>query len=174
VVAVQEAVKRRTDAQTAAALKWAGGAGTTTPAGLWTVIARDATARAGFDLPHSARALSLTTVAMADALICCWDAKFAYWTERPITADPTLDVLFATPPFPSYTSGHATLSGAAATVLSHLLPDAADSLAAQANEAAASRVWAGIHFSIDSDVGLAGGHEIGRLVVARAVADGAE
>src|SRR5581483_6167200 len=87
VIAVQEAVKRRTADQTAAALRWAGGAGTTTPAGLWTVIARAAITRTGFDLPHAARALALTTVAMADALICCWDSKFAYWTERPITAD---------------------------------------------------------------------------------------
>ncbi|HEU5430653.1 MAG TPA: hypothetical protein VFU81_03270, partial [Thermomicrobiales bacterium] len=69
---------------------------------------------------------------------------------------------------------HATLSAAAATVLSHLFPDDADALAAQTVEAAASRVWAGIHFPIDSDVGLAGGHEVGRLVVARAVIDGAE
>ena len=49
--------------------------------------------------------LALTSVAMADAFICCWDAKYAYWTARPITADPTLDVLIPTPPFPSYTSG---------------------------------------------------------------------
>ncbi|HEU5431516.1 MAG TPA: phosphatase PAP2 family protein, partial [Thermomicrobiales bacterium] len=115
VIAVQEAVARRTPQQTEAALRWAGGVGTTTPAGLWTVIARDAIVQAGFDLPHAARALALTAVAMADALICCWDAKFAYWTERPITADPSLAVLFPTPPFPSYPSGHATLSAAAAT-----------------------------------------------------------
>ncbi|HEU0113936.1 MAG TPA: vanadium-dependent haloperoxidase, partial [Thermomicrobiales bacterium] len=174
VVAVQEAVRRRTAAQKAAALRWAGGAGTSTPAGLWTTIGRDLIVRDGFDLPHAARTLALTTTAMADALICCWDAKFAYWTERPITADPTLPVLFATPPFPSYTSGHATLSAAAASVLGHLFPDDQDALAAKATEAAASRVWAGIHFPIDSDVGQAGGREIGRLVVARTVADGAE
>ncbi|HET7094499.1 MAG TPA: phosphatase PAP2 family protein [Thermomicrobiales bacterium] len=174
VIAVQEAVRRRTPKQTAAAPWWAGGAGTTTPAGLWTVIARGLIVRDGFDLPHAARALALTTAAMADASICCWDAKFAYWTERPITADPTLAVLFPTPPFPSYTSGHATLSAAAATVLGHLFPNDQDGLAAQAMEAAASRIWAGIHFPIDSDVGMAGGREVGRLVVARAVGDGAE
>ena len=174
LIAVQAAVTQRTVDQTAAAWRWAGIAGTVTPAGLWTQIARDAIVRAGLDLPHAARALALTTVAMADAMICCWDAKYAYWTERPITADPSLAVLFPTPPFPSYPSGHATMSGAAATVLGHLFPDAQDDLAAKATEAAASRVWAGIHFPIDSDVGLAGGREIGRLVVARAVADGAE
>ncbi|HEU0116399.1 MAG TPA: phosphatase PAP2 family protein [Thermomicrobiales bacterium] len=174
VIAVQDAVTQRTAEQTAAAWQWAGIAGTVTPAGLWTEIARDRIVRAGFDLPHAARALALTTVAMADAFICCWDAKYAYWTERPITAAPSLAVLFPTPPFPSYTSGHATISGAAAAVLSHLFPDDQDDLAAKATEAAASRVWAGIHFPIDSDVGLAGGREIGRLVVARAAADGAD
>ena len=101
---------------------WAGGPGTVTPAGLWTQIARDLVVRDGLDLPHAARVLALTTVAMSDAFVCCWDAKYAYWSARPITADPTLDVLIPTPPFPSYTSGHSTISAAAATVLGHLFP----------------------------------------------------
>ena len=101
--------------------------GTVTPAGLWIEIARDLIVRDGLDAPHAARVLALTSVAMADGFICCWDAKYTYWTARPITADPSLDVLIPTPPFPSYTSGHATLSAAAATVLGHLFPaDAAD------------------------------------------------
>ena len=97
--------------------------------------------------PHAARVLALTSVAMADGFICCWDAKYTYWTERPITADPSLDVLIPTPPFPSYTSGHATVSTAAATVLGYLFPDdAADPRCERAEEAKQSRLWAGIHF----------------------------
>ena len=72
-----------------------------TPAGLWIEIARDLIVRDGLDALHAARVLALTSVAMADGFICCWDAKYTYWTERPITADPTLNVLLPTPPFPS-------------------------------------------------------------------------
>jgi membrane-associated phospholipid phosphatase len=174
LAAVQEAVARRTPEQEAAVRFWSGGPGTVTPAGLWIEIARDLIVRDGLDAPHAARVLALTSVAMADSFICCWDAKYTYWTARPITADPSLDVLIPTPPFPSYTSGHATASTAAATVLGYLFPDDAAQLAAQAEEAKQSRLWAGIHFPIDTDMGAVGGGMIGRLVVARARGDGAE
>jgi membrane-associated phospholipid phosphatase len=172
--AVQEAVARRTPEQEAAVRFWAGGSGTVTPAGLWIEIARDLIVRDALDAPRAARVLALISVAMADGFVCCWDAKYTYWTERPITADPSLDVLIPTPPFPSYTSGHATASTSAATVLAHLFPDDASILLERAEEAKQSRLWAGIHFPIDTDMGALGGGMIGRLVVARAREDGAE
>ena len=89
-------------------------------------------------------------------------------------ADPDLDVLIPTPPFPSYTSGHSTISSAAATVLAHLFPDDAADLTAKAAEAKSSRLWAGIHFPIDNDMGATGGAMVGRLVAARAQEDGAD
>jgi membrane-associated phospholipid phosphatase len=174
LIGVQEAVARRTAEQEAAVRFWAGGPGTVTPAGLWIEIARDLIVRDGLDAPHAARVLALVSVAMADSFICCWDAKYTYWTARPITADPELEVLIPTPPFPSYTSGHATASTAAATVLAHLFPDDASLLLERAEEAKQSRLWAGIHFPIDTDMGSLGGGMIGRLVVARAREDGAE
>jgi membrane-associated phospholipid phosphatase len=174
LAAVQEAVGRRTPEQEAAVQFWAGGPGTVTPAGLWIEIARDLIVRDGLDALHAARVLALTSVAMADGFICCWDAKYTYWTERPITAEPSLDVLIPTPPFPSYTSGHSTISAAAATVLGHLFPADAPLLAGRADEAKNSRLWAGIHYPIDNEMGALGGGMIGRLVVARARGDGAE
>ena len=174
LVAVQEAVARRIPEQEAAVQFWAGTPGTVTPAGLWTEMARDLIVRDGLDAPYAARVLALTSVAMADGFICCWDAKYTYWTERPITADPSVDVLIPTPPFPSYTSGHATISAAAATVLGHLFPEDAANLLERAEEAKQSRLWAGIHYPIDTDMGALGGGMIGRLVVARAREDGAE
>jgi membrane-associated phospholipid phosphatase len=174
LVAVQEAVARRTPEQEAAVQFWAGGPGTVTPAGLWIEIARDLIVRDGLDAPHAARVLALVSVAMADGFICCWDAKYTYWTARPITADPELDVLIPTPPFPSYTSGHATASTAAATVLGYLFPDDDSLVLERGEEAKQSRLWAGIHFPIDTDMGSLGGGMIGRLVVARAREDGAE
>jgi membrane-associated phospholipid phosphatase len=171
--AVQEAVARRTPEQESAGWFWAGGPGTVTPAGLWVEIAHDLIVRDGLDAAHAARVLALVSVAMADGFICCWDAKYTYWTERPVTADPSLDVLIPTPPFPSYTSGHSTISTAAATVLGHLFPADEADLAARADEARNSRLWAGIHFPIDNEMGALGGGMIGRLVVARAREDGA-
>jgi membrane-associated phospholipid phosphatase len=172
LVAVQEAVARRTPEQEAAVQFWAGGPGTVTPAGLWIEIARDLIVRDALDAANAARVLALISVAMADGFICCWDAKYTYWTARPITADPSLNVLIPTPPFPSYTSGHATASAAAATVLSHLFPDDASLLLERAEEAKHSRLSAGIHFPIDTDMGALGGGMIGRLVVARARDEG--
>jgi membrane-associated phospholipid phosphatase len=172
--AVQDAVARRTDEESAAVLRWAGEPGTATPAGFWIEIARDLIVRDGLDSLNAAAALALTSVAMADALICCWDAKYTYWTARPITVDPDLDVLIPTPPFPSYTSGHASVSTAAATVLGHIFPNDTSALLAKAAEAATSRLWAGIHFPLDCEMGIVGGGMVGRLVVLRANADSAE
>ncbi len=59
-------------------------------------------------------------------------------------------------------------------VLGHLFPEEAAELARRGADAAASRVWAGIHFPLDCEMGAVGGGMIGRLVVARARADGAE
>jgi membrane-associated phospholipid phosphatase len=70
-------------------------------------------------------------MALADAGIAAWDAKYAYDTWRPVTAiragdggvnplvtaDPTWTPLWSTPAFPSYISGHSTFSAAAAAVL---------------------------------------------------------
>ena len=174
LAAVQEAVARRTPEQEDTIHFWAGGPGTVTPAGLWIEIARDLIVRDGLDGPHAARVLALASVAMADAFICCWDAKYTYWTARPISADPALAVFIPTPPFPSFTSGHSTISAAAATVLGHLFPEDEATLRDRTEEAKNSRLWAGIHFPIDNEMGAVGGGMIGRLVVARARSDGAE
>jgi hypothetical protein len=174
LTSVQEAVARRTPAQEEAALFWAGGAGTVTPGGLWIEIAHELIGRYHLDSAYAARALALTSVAIADGFVCCWDAKYTYWMARPITADPTLDVLFPTPPFPSYTSGHSTISVAAAAVLGHLFPNDATDLRARADEAKDSRLWAGIHFPIDNEVGAAMGGMVGRMVAVLARHDGAE
>jgi membrane-associated phospholipid phosphatase len=163
--AVRQAVAKRTQEQAKTTLFWAGNDGTVSPAGLWLQIARDMSKRDRLNTLQTAQAMAMTSIAIADAFICCWDAKYTYWSARPIQADITLDIQFPTPPFPSYTSGHATISGAAATVLGHIFPNDADDLDARAVEAKNSRLWAGFHYPIDNDVGLAQGRQIGRLVV---------
>jgi membrane-associated phospholipid phosphatase len=167
VGAVRFAVTHRTRAQADAAYFWAGGPGTVTPGGLWIEIARDMIRDDDLSPLSAARVMALTSVAMFDAFICCWDAIYAYWMARPITADPSLNVLIPTPPFPSYTSGHSTISTAAATVLGYLFPAREAELAARAAEARNSRLWAGIHFAIDNEMGAVGGAMLGRLVMGR-------
>jgi len=119
----------RTAEQTEIALFWADGAGTETPAGHWNSIAQNVGERN--TLEENARLFALLNLAMADAAICAWDAKYFYNFWRPVTAirngdtdrndattpDPEWSSLIVTPPFPDYISGHSTFSGAAATVL---------------------------------------------------------
>lgn len=170
LAAVQQAVADRTFTQAQLAKYWQNTAGAT----LWNGFAGELITRDGLDLPRAARVLALLAVAQADAGVACWDSKFTYWTERPITADPKLDVLFPTPPFPSYTSAHAAISNASAVVLSQLFPGDAADLLDLAEEAAASRCWAGIHFPIDDDAGNLLGRNIGYLVAGVAREDEAE
>jgi membrane-associated phospholipid phosphatase len=160
LAAVQQAVADRTFTQAEHARYWQNAAGAT----LWNAYAMDLITRDGLDLPQAARVLALMAVAQADAQVANYAAKYTYWTERPITADPELAVLFPTPPFPSFPSSHSTVSNAAAVVLSSLFPDDAADLLDLAEEAAMSRCWAGIHYPNDNDGGTALGREIGYLV----------
>jgi hypothetical protein len=73
-------------------------------------------------------ALAKLGVAQADAFISCWATKFRYNLLRPVTyikrhIDPAWEPLLITPPFPEYTSGHSTQSGAASTVLTAVFGD---------------------------------------------------
>lgn len=174
----------RTEEQTQIALFWADGAGTETPPGHWNSIAQIIAAAQGNTLEENARLFALLTIAMADAAICAWDAKYTFHFWRPVTAigfaEPELNwaSFIVTPPFPDYVSGHSTFSGAAATVLalfygtddlsfttgSDFLPGVYRSFAtclAAAEEAAVSRLYGGIHFRSANEDGLQAGVSIG-------------
>jgi hypothetical protein len=126
---------------------------------------------------------------MADAAICAWDAKYTHHFWRPVTAiafaEPALNwiPLLVTPPFPEYTSGHSTFSGAGATVLplfygtddlpfttgSDFLPGVYRSFSTPfdaAEEAGVSRIYGGIHFHSANTDGLQAGSNIGEWTVA--------
>jgi len=121
---------------------------------------------------RAARALALASVATYDAMIACWDAKYAYWLLRPISADPTIKTVFSTPPFPSYPSGHSTLSSAVGEVFAELFPDAADHYRGKAVEASMSRILGGVHYRFDVLVGERLGEQVGDAVVEWARRDG--
>jgi hypothetical protein len=76
----------RTPEQTEIALFWADGAGTETPPGHWNSIAAFVAAARRNSMEENARLFALLNVAMADAAIAAWDAKYAYNFRRPITA----------------------------------------------------------------------------------------
>lgn len=78
-----------------------------------------------------------------------------YWARRPFQLDPDVKPLCQTPAHPSYPAAHGCASGAECAVLACLFPADASALNSQGDEAAMSRVLAGIHFRSDIDAGLA-------------------
>jgi membrane-associated phospholipid phosphatase len=115
--------------------------------------------------PRTARAYAIQSVAVYDAAIACWDAKYAYWLIRPVQLDADVKPLFPTPNHPSYPAAHGCFSFAAAASLGHLFPRDAAALAALANEANESRIWAGIHYRSDTVAGAALGRAVANKVV---------
>ena len=113
-------------------------------------------------------------MAMYDATIAAWESKYFYNRPRPSETDPTLAAVLPTPRSPSYPSEHAATAGAAATVLSYFFPDEAASFQAMAEEAAQSRVLAGVQFPSDSAAGLELGRQVAEQVIAVAKADGSD
>lgn len=151
---------------------WEDKKGSFTPPGHWNAIATRLVCEHGLSTSDAALVFAALNTAQADAFIAAWDAKFFYWSERPVTAirqryDPDWWPYIITPPFPSYVSGHATTSGAASTVLSALFPDEAAQIEAWAQEATLSRLYGGIHFRSDNEAGLMLGQAIGRQALAR-------
>jgi hypothetical protein len=121
------------------------------------------------DPPAAARALAVVNIAFYDALVACWDAKYAYWHIRPSQLDPEFKPVFPPPNHPSYPAAHGCLSTAAATTLAHLFPRDAEAFLALGKQAAEARMWAGIHYRSDIDAGQAIGRAVSEQVMARAL-----
>jgi hypothetical protein len=116
----------RTQDQTQLGLFWIEGSVLT-----WNRIARTVSDKQGLDLWENARLFGLLNLALADAYIAHFDAKYHYKLWRPVTAahladsdgnphtkgDPTWVPLQQNYPTPSYPSGHSTAGGAASRVL---------------------------------------------------------
>jgi hypothetical protein len=118
----------RTADETLYAKFWDG----SSPAYFWDQAAVSLAQERHLNFSEESRLLALVNLAIADANIGCWDAKYFYVFWRPITAvrlastdgnpatieDSTWTPLRVTPAFPEYPSGHACASSAAARVLS--------------------------------------------------------
>lgn len=171
----------RTTDQTEACFFW----NSSTPTYLWNRAALDLTAGDDASLSDHGRLFARLNLAVADALIACWDAKYFYQFWRPITAiqleDPTWVPLFATPAHPEYPSGHSTLAAAAATVLiEHYGDDTPFVLESQPDpdwlrffpsfssalaDVTDARVFAGIHFRSACDDGQVVGGEVAAYIL---------
>jgi len=160
-----------------------------TPGGHWMGICAIAARKSGSDVVKTAQAYALTSIALYDAFISCWDEKYRSSYIRPVTIindtfDQTWMPFLQTPPFPEYTSGHSTITASAATVLTSLFgnnfafQDTSDlryigmqrhfnSFSEAAAEASISRVYGGIHYKFSVDTGAAMGKQLGDYIVTK-------
>jgi membrane-associated phospholipid phosphatase len=169
----------------------------------WNQVALSLAMQRHLTFPEEARLLALMNVAIADAGIACWEAKYHYVFWRPVTAIPLADTdgnpatagepswlpLLVTPPHPEYPSGHSSVSGAAAAILSSYfgehssftvptdstaIPGLAgmvrsfSSFTAATDEVNNARVFGGIHFRTAVNDGRALGTAIADYVTQHA------
>ena len=135
---------------------------------LWNEIARTKLLEYGTAPAAAARVLAALNVALADAGIACWEAKYVYWYPRPAQLDPELKTVFPAPNHPAYPSAHSCFSTAAAAVLAKAFPQDAARLWGIGNEASEARIWAGIHYRFDTEAGQEIGRKVAEKTLARA------
>lgn len=160
-------------------------------------IARAELEHDGRGLLAHARLFALMNMAMADATMAVFDAKYTYRFWRPVTAiqladtdgnrfteaDPSWTPFLTTPPHPEYPAAHGAVQGAGATVLTTYLGPryaftttsptvpgvtrAYDSVAQFALEGAAARILGGMHFLRSLEVGSVQGQQVAWWVLSQ-------
>lgn len=160
-----------------------------TPGGHWMSIAAIASRKAKADLMKSAEAYAITSIALFDGFISCWDEKYRSVLIRPETVinehiDENWVPLLQTPPFPEHTSGHSVISRAAAVALTDVFGDnfsfdddtevqygipirSFESFLAASEEAAVSRLYGGIHYRPAIDYGVTQGEQVGKYILGK-------
>ncbi len=130
------------------------------PAGVWLNILF---IEQGKDLEEGefAQAQKILAQTLADAFIYTWKVKYQYYIQRPSMRFHELNTVIADPPFPSYVSGHSTISHAAAAVLTPLFPEKKELWYTFARDARYSRLLGGIHYDSDNAAGAYYGERIG-------------
>lgn len=165
IAVVKEASDNRTLEQTQLINYWAGVTGTETPAGIWQNKLWEIAQKYNLTDREYAYVQMVLAEGMADAFMECWKVKYLYWTKRPDMADSSIRTAIPNPNFPSYVSGHATISYAAGTILAHLFPNDAEAILKDAETAKNTRLWAGIHFAHDNDEGEKLGVAIAEFII---------
>jgi len=158
-----------------------------TPGGHWIGITEIACKKEQADYMKTVEAYTLTSIALADAFISCWDEKYRSNLVRPETVinrhiDESWAPALQTPPFPEHTSGHSVISRAAAVALTSIFGDnfAFDDTTEEeyglpvrsftsfyhaSDEAAVSRLYGGIHYRPAIDYGVDQGEKVGYFIV---------
>jgi len=159
------------------------------PPAHWESIVGIAAKKANADFATTVYAYAKTSIALFDAFVQCWDAKFTYNTARPETVinkfiDPNWRPYLQTPPFPEYTCGHSTCSSAAAEALTSVFGDnfsytdttelefgiksrSYKSFRHAAEENNWARFYGGIHFHYSCIRSTELGRKVGELVVTK-------
>jgi hypothetical protein len=184
---VFDTVNALTNEQRAIALFWSDDpAATSTPPGHWISIATQVLRAERASLLAAVTTYAAVGIAVNDAFVSCWSAKYRFNLLRPVTfiqalIEPTWLPLLTTPPFPEHPSGHSVQSAAAAAVLTErfgdryafddhthhqrgLPPRSFASFNDAAAEAAISRLYGGIHFRPAVELGIEQGRSIGAAV----------
>jgi hypothetical protein len=162
----------------------------------WNQAARQVSAAQGKTMSENARIFALVNMAILDASIAAYDTKYFYNTWRPMAAiregaldsnkwtdaDGGWSPLITTPAFPSYPSAHATLSGAARTVVERIFGkhDLAITLTSPrapgivlnytewkqiCDDIDDARVYGGIHFRFEQEAGSHQGQDVGHYIL---------
>ena len=155
------------------------------PGGHWISIVSVVAQDKNMSITEAASVYTITSIALFDAFISCWDEKYRSNVIRPETyindyIDESWRPVLQTPPFPEYVSGHSIISAAAAVVLSRLLGQVAfddntevefglpvrhfNSFMQASEEAAISRFYGGIHYRAAIETGFDEGKLIGEWV----------
>ncbi|MFW8634781.1 vanadium-dependent haloperoxidase [Cribrihabitans pelagius] len=167
--------------------------------GAWNQIARGGSARCGLELLEEARLLALLNLALTDALVAGFNAKYEYAFWRPETAMAALGKGFdhpdlapgtrwssrvPAPMHPEYPCQHCTSGSAAQEVMESVFGDGGFSFTFTngkglekdftsfrqfAEEEAESRVLGGVHYRRSNTVGDMLGHQIGTYIVQTAL-----
>jgi hypothetical protein len=179
---------QRTAEQTAIAKFWEA----TNPNVYWPV-ARAVAAAPGREVADNARLLALAAMAMDDALVAVFDAKYTYNFWRPVTAirntegdlhDPGWMPFIDTPMHPEYPCAHCIVSSALGAVLEAELAGGPTptlrstsptsgtertwkSVRVFTEEVALARIYDGVHYRNSTEVARAMGAQIGALAATR-------
>ena len=153
--------KNRTSEQVAVIHYWAD----KPPPVIWNNILNQQIQKNKMSMFNAAYASVYINVGMYDGFVSCWYTKYNYWTARPFQRIANLTTEIPTPNFPGYTSGHSVISMVASRVLGEIFSNERDYFNDKAEEAALSRLWAGIHFKQDIINGMIQGDIIAKKVV---------
>ena len=164
---------------------------TSSPAARWISIANQALGKSEVTFPIVIETYVKSAIALHDAGVVVWGAKYRYNLERPDSyirkyINSEWAAIHPTPSFPSYPSGHAAFGAAVAEVLADALgtqfdmidrthekrpefagtPRSFTSFDEMARENAASRVLLGVHYRMDCEEGVRLGKIIGKKAAA--------